>query len=110
MKIQARYLMFTVGFCIAYGIVYGLNLSILVYYPNLGEWHFIRPSPQPGLYPPMVWYGTVCVGVLGGLGLAVLIPPRRAIKLWALTWIAPLCLILFTFYHESHYFSAVHFW
>jgi hypothetical protein len=105
MKTSPRFLVFTVGFCVTYLVLYALKQPTIIYFPNLGEWHFTTPPPRPGIFPSMLWYGWVFAGVAGGLVLALLVPAKIALRAAALAWIAPLVLFLFTLWHEFHYFK-----
>lgn len=70
---------FTVGFCLAYPLVFARDWALFVYYPQSQRFHWGNAAQDVG--PPMHWYGLVATAALVGLVVALVgrdawLPPR----------------------------------
>ncbi|MFO0334702.1 MAG: hypothetical protein ACK53C_06645 [Pseudomonadota bacterium] len=60
---------FTVGFCVAYPLVFARDWALFLYYPVSGRFHWGNAAQDVG--PPMHWYGLVATAALAGLVVAM---------------------------------------
>jgi hypothetical protein len=103
------------GFCVVFGIVCSLvyalavykNYALFTYHPAIGEFGWGAEKAREG-GPAMYWYGWIATSVISGTVagfIASLMPARITDRLWpALTWLAPLCAMLFFGYILRNYF------
>lgn len=60
---------FTVGFCLAYPVVFARDWPLFLYYPQVQRFHWGSAAQDIG--PAMHWYGLVATSALVGLILAL---------------------------------------
>jgi len=83
--------LFSLAFALCYGYAASVHLEIFIYYPAIDDWtRATKPLAEAG--PPMLWYGWIAFGSVGGL-LAMLaglgLPRRLERSVWpALSWMS----------------------
>lgn len=100
--------LFSAGFAICYGLAEPFQLYLFTYYPAIGEFA-VRARPAAEAGPPILWYGWIAFGVLGGLVAAILgvaLPRRWDRRVWpAASWLAPVVSSLLLIYLARVWFS-----
>ncbi len=80
-----------------------INWTLATYHPIQGIWQLGRAPPLGGGSPAMYWYGFVITAALGALAvtaITALVPDKLMDRMpWrSLTWLAPLCAIVYIGY------------
>jgi hypothetical protein len=108
-KIERLFPIFGIAFALIYAPVLYYNWSLATYQPKQGIWQWgVMPGLEGG--PAMYWYGFVLSSALGALivtAIAALIPEKAMARMpWPnLTWILPLCAMIFFAYILTPYFT-----
>jgi thiamine transporter ThiT len=108
-KIEQMFPVFGAVFAVIYAVVLDYNWALFTYHPRLGEWDWGAAAPKAG-GPAMYWYGVVGTTALAALvvtAVVSLIPENtRARVAWPnLTWILPLCSMVFLAWLLSPYYT-----
>jgi hypothetical protein len=109
MKIARLFSIFGIAFALIYAPVLYYNWALVTYQPKLGIWQWgVMPGLEGG--PAMYWYGFVLSSALGALivtVIAALIPEKAMARIpWPqLTWLLPLCAMVFFAYVLTPYFT-----
>ena len=104
-------------FAIAFALIYiaqiyltgfQINLALITYHPQIGQWGMLAEAPRQGQGPAMYWYGWLLTSGLGACVLAALslaLPRRPFDRVWSiLVWVTPLVMIGFITYILRGYF------
>ena len=70
-------LAFSVVFCIAYAVVFWLNVPLFLYYPQTGAFIWGH-TPIPDSGPAMAWYGLMTDAGIAALVVSLVVPNRIA--------------------------------
>jgi len=71
---------FTAVFCVAYIVVFALDLPLFRYWPLNGDWTWGRATLQDA-GPAMAWYGLMANAGIVALVAAFVVPDRFATRL-----------------------------
>ena len=104
-------------FAIAFGVIYiaeiyltgfQINLALITYHPQIGQWGMLAEAPRQGQGPAMYWYGWLLTSALGAGAVAALslaLPAQPLDRVWSiLVWVTPLVMIAFITYVLRGYF------
>ena len=99
---------FGIAFAIIYAPVMDHNWALATYHPKLGVWDWGVAPSRDG--PAMYWYGFVLTSFFGALAVTVvaaLLPANVTARIpWpSLTWLLPLCSMIYIFYILTPYFT-----
>ena len=71
---------FTVAFCIAYVVVFAMNLPLFLYWPLHGDWTWGGAELQSA-GPAMAWYGLMANAAVAAVLAAFIVPDALAVRL-----------------------------
>lgn len=93
-----RLLLFPVLYCIAYVMLYALNIIVVLYYPEANA-ITRRPRP-PNFGPGMLYYGWVSAALVAAAA-SFLVPERWVARVpSAVSWVFPALALVYVIYHE----------
>jgi hypothetical protein len=88
--------------CVAYVLAYSQDVTLIYYYPMVGQWHWFPQGQELG--PRITYYGWKAIGLVAGL-LTLLLPRHWTARLSVdAVWIGALLLITVVCIHEGHWF------
>lgn len=94
MRLQFGPITFGMVFCIAYAVVFWLNVPLFMYFPQVGlfNWGY---KVVPNVGPGMAWYGLMADSAIIALPLAYLVPDRFLDKMLRnYMWVVPVAAML----------------
>jgi hypothetical protein len=93
---------FSLAFPLIYTVAYYNEWALFRFYPLVGQVHF---DAQPTTFgPAMIYYNWIVAAGLSALGVALAVPSRWVVHLWAgWSWLIPLAATVFTFIYETRW-------
>jgi hypothetical protein len=95
-------------FSIVYGVLYFVSfyydLALFRYYPEVGQFHFLR-NDRLGVV--ILWYGWIATSALASACIAFAVPRKMADRLgpgWA--WIIPTAVVVGMLIYERRWFVS----
>lgn len=102
MNLEARAIVFSVAFGVAYIVVYYFDLPLFIYYPMTGQLSYGTVSVSA---PAVHWYGWVTGAALISALVAAIVPPRLAARIPPdAPWVVAVVLVVAVFMYERRWF------
>ena len=84
---DSRMTIFSIMFGIFYLAAFYYDLALFRYYPEVGQFHFLR---NDSLGVVILWYGWIATAALASAAIAFAVPRNLADRLWSgWAWIIP---------------------
>ncbi len=101
---DSRLTIFSIMFSGLYLLAFYYDLALFRYYPEVGEFHWLR---NDGLGPVILWYGWIATATLASAAIALAVPRNMAERLrpgWA--WIIPTAVVVGMLIYERRWFVS----
>ena len=99
---DSRLTIFSIMFSVLYLVAFYYDLALFRYYPEVGEFHWLR---NDGLGSVILWYGWIATAALASAAIAFAVPRNMAERLgprWA--WIIPTAAVVGMLIYERRWF------
>ena len=99
---DSRLTIFSMVFGVLYLMAFYYDLALFRYYPEVGEFHWLRHDNLGGV---ILWYGWIATAGLASAALAFAVPRNVAERLWpGWAWIIPTATVVAMLIYERRWF------
>ncbi len=101
---DSRTTIFSIMFGIVYLAAFYYDLALFRYYPEVGQFHFLRNDSLGGV---ILWYGWIATAALASAAIAFAVPRKMADRLWSgWAWIIPTAVVVVMLIYERRWFVS----